>query len=92
METNKTVSTLCTGMANITVTVPDDFKEEMREHQEINWSQVARGAFEEKLDRLNTFQEIEEIAQKSELTEEDVEEISENIKEGLADEYLGEQV
>jgi hypothetical protein len=37
----------------------------MEEHQEINWSQVARGAFQEKLDRLKTFQEIEEIAQRS---------------------------
>jgi 3-polyprenyl-4-hydroxybenzoate decarboxylase len=69
----------------------EKFKEEMEEHPEINWSQVSRGAFQEKLERLKTFQEIEEIAQKSKLTEEDVEEISKKVKDGLADEYLGEE-
>lgn len=91
METNKTVSTPDTGMANITVTIPDEFKEEMDEHPEINWSQVAREAFQDKLDRLKAFEEIEEIASKSELTEEDAEEIAEKVKEGLADRYFGEQ-
>jgi hypothetical protein len=78
-------------MANITVTVPDDFKQEMEEHPEINWSQVAREAFEDRIDRIETMEELEEITSKSELTEEDVEEISERIKRSLAEEYLGEE-
>ncbi len=78
-------------MANITVTVPDEFKQEMNEHPEINWSQVAREAFEERLSKLKTVEELDEITSKSELTEEDVDEISEKIKRSLAEEYLGEE-
>lgn len=84
-------------MANVTVTVPDEFKAKMEEHPEINWSQVAREAFEEKITDLETiemlrdFEVIDEIASKSELTESDVEEIAEAIDRGMADEFLDER-
>lgn len=84
-------------MANVTVTVPDEFKEKMDEHPEINWSQVARDAFEEKIvdletvERLKDFEVIDDIASKSELTEEDAAEIAERIDEAMADDFLGEQ-
>jgi len=35
------------GMANVTITVPEDLKREMRKRKRINWSLVARKAFEE---------------------------------------------
>lgn len=84
-------------MANVTVTVPDEFKEKMDDHPEINWSQVAREAFEEKIvdletvEKLKDFEIIDEIASKSELTEEDAAEIAERIDEAMADDFLGEQ-
>lgn len=84
-------------MANVTVTVPDEFKEKMEAHPEINWSQVAREAFEEKvtdletIEKLRDFEVIDEIASKSELTEEDVELIAEAIDRGMADEFLDER-
>lgn len=84
-------------MANVTVTVPDEFKEKMEDHPEINWSQVARQAFEEKitdletLERLKDFEVIDEVASRSELTDEDVEEIAELIDRAMADEFLGER-
>lgn len=84
-------------MANVTVTVPDEFKEKMEEHPEINWSQVAREAFEEKItdleaiEKLRDFEVINEIASKSELTEEDVEQIAVMIDRGMADEFLDER-
>lgn len=84
-------------MANVTVTVPDEFKERMEEHPEINWSQVARQAFREKiadletLEKLKDFEVIDEIASRSELTEEDVEEIAERIDRAMAEEILGGQ-
>jgi hypothetical protein len=34
-------------MANVTITVPEDLKREMRKRKRINWSWVARKAFEE---------------------------------------------
>ena len=84
-------------MANVTVTVPDEFKEKMSEHQEINWSQVAREAFEQKIvdletiEKLKDFEVIDEIAESSELTEEDAKEIADRIDEDMADEFLGEK-
>lgn len=83
-------------MSNVTVTVPDEFKEKMEEHPEINWSQVAREAFEQKIveleavERLKDFEIIEEIASKSELTEEDAAEIAARIDREMADEFLGD--
>ena len=84
-------------MANVTVTVSDEFKEKMEEHPEINWSHVARAAFEEKVTDLETLQKLKEseiiddIASKSELTEEDVTEIARRIDRAMAEEYLGER-
>ena len=81
-------------MANVTVTVPDEFKEDMEEHPEINWSQVARQAFERKIrdlqavERLRDFEVMDEIARESDLTEEDVEEITQKIDRGMRDEFV----
>lgn len=36
-------------MVNVTITVPEELKEEMEKHRGINWSEVARRAFEERL-------------------------------------------
>lgn len=38
-------------MAKVTINVPDDLKHRMERHGEINWSQVARRAFEQEMDR-----------------------------------------
>lgn len=81
-------------MANVTVTVPDEFKEKMEAHPEINWSQVAREAFEEKItdleiiEKLRDFEIIDEIASKSELTEEDAEQIAQAIDQRMAEQFL----
>jgi hypothetical protein len=34
-------------MPNVTIRVPDDLKEEMDDHPEINWSEVARRSMRE---------------------------------------------
>jgi len=74
-------------MANVTVSVDDDLKEKMSQHPEINWSEVARQAFKNKLDDLEL---MEQIASKSQLTEEDVEELSEKIDREAADQLIRE--
>jgi hypothetical protein len=35
------------GMANVTITVPEELKREMKKRKKTNWSWVARKAFEE---------------------------------------------
>jgi hypothetical protein len=74
-------------MANITVAVDEELKDAMDEHPEINWSEVARQAFHEKLDDLEI---LEAIAQDSELTQKDIEEISDKIDQGLAERLIDE--
>lgn len=39
------------SMVNVTVSVPPDLKHRMEHHREINWSEVARRAFEEEMQR-----------------------------------------
>ncbi len=36
-----------TGMANVTITIPEELKREMQRRKKTNWSSVARRAFEE---------------------------------------------
>lgn len=73
-------------MPTVTVNVDDDLKDRMEDHPEINWSEVARGAFEEKIDDLEL---MDRLASGSGLTEEDVEElagrIDSNVAQRLAD-------
>jgi hypothetical protein len=40
-------------MPNMTMNVPNDMHERMRKHSEIRWTEVARKAFEQKLEELN---------------------------------------
>jgi len=37
------------GMANVTITVPEELKREMKKRKRTNWSWVARKAFEESI-------------------------------------------
>ena len=40
------------GMANITLSIPDDIRRNMRKYPEIKWSEVVRKAILEYLDKL----------------------------------------
>jgi len=68
-------------MATMTLAVPDELKEEMDKMKIINWSAVAREAFQEKIQKLRL---LESLTKNSKLTEEDVEELSAKIKRGIA--------
>ncbi len=67
-------------MGSVTVSVPDDLKKKMNEHSVINWSAVARQAFEEQITKLEL---VNSIVSKSKATEKDVEELSKKIKHGI---------
>ena len=67
-------------MVNMTLAVPKDLKQEMDEFPVINWSQVAREAFADKLAELKL---LKNILQKSKLTQEDALELADKIKEGI---------
>ena len=68
-------------MANMTITIPEDLKEEIQKHKEVNWSAVTRRAMKEHLRKLRI---AEAIASKSKLTKKDVEELDKLVKRGIA--------
>ena len=71
-------------MSKVSIRVPEDLKKSMEHHGKINWSEVAREAFKEEIERLEL---ADSIASGSELTEEDVEEIGDKVKEGIAEKH-----
>ncbi|MFB6115375.1 MAG: hypothetical protein ABEK04_03705 [Candidatus Nanohalobium sp.] len=71
-------------MSKVSVRVPDDLKRSMGERSEMNWSEVARKAFEKELEKLDL---ADSIASESELTAEDVEEKGRKVKEGIAERH-----
>jgi ABC-type Zn uptake system ZnuABC Zn-binding protein ZnuA len=65
-------------MPSITVNVDDDLKARMENHPEINWSEVTRQAIQEKIEALEV---MDELTSESEVTESDVQEITDKINE-----------
>jgi hypothetical protein len=79
-------------MPNITLSLPKEIFEIIKKHSEIRWSEIARQAFEQYIDRLKKLELLEyqdklkaydEMLKNSELTEEDVMKLDEKIKEGI---------
>ena len=68
-------------MANVCVSVPEDMKKKMDNYGVINWSEVARLAFVERLKKLEL---ADMLAADSQLTEADVQEIGKKIKREIA--------
>jgi len=74
------VNTHITHMANITLAVPENLLEKMREHPEMNWSEVARQAIKEKMENLEL---LDKITTKSRMTAKDAVEIGELVKASM---------
>lgn len=71
-------------MSKVSVRVPEDLKKSMEEHGKINWSKIAREAFRKEVKKVEI---ADSIASESELTKEDAQEISEKVKEGIAEKH-----
>ena len=67
-------------MPTITLSVPEDLKQEMDEFKEMNWSEVARAAIRERVAQLAI---LKSITAKSKLTEKDALEIGRKIRKGI---------
>ena len=72
-------------MVNLTVTIPEDLRKELQNHNEVNWSAVIRRSLKQHLQKL---QIAEAIASKSRLTKKDVKELDDMIKKGVAENHL----
>ena len=70
------------NMPNITLSIPDDLHERLKNHPEIRWSEVARQAIHQYLDQIEL---LDKLTSKSQLTESDVQELSEIINSKVLD-------
>ena len=73
-------------MGTVSVSIPEDLREQMVKLDEVNWSAVARHAFEEKIKEVEF---LKNIAQKSKLTEKDAGEIVNKINQNMAKKFKG---
>ncbi len=71
-------------MPNMTLSIPKELKDMIDKHPEINWSEVARQSFREKLTDLEF---LEEFKSRSELTEEEALELGKKVNESLRKRY-----
>lgn len=74
----------------MTLSIPKDVHEEMKQFSEVRWSEVARKAIVDKLETLKAIAKVEKIAQKSKLTQKDVDEIGKKIKQSANKRFLDE--
>ncbi len=74
-------------MPTITLSVPEDLKQEMDEFKEMNWSEVARTAIREKVSQLTI---LKSITAKSRLTEKDALELGRKINKSMHERFKKE--
>jgi len=67
-------------MRNITLSITDETKSKMESHPEVRWSNAVRVIIERK---LHDFKVAETLAQKSRLTEKDVQMLSEKVNKAM---------
>ncbi len=74
-------------MVNMTLAIPSELKKQMDEVKFVNWSEVARAAFRDKLVQFQLFQKI---ASKSKLTQKDADELGRKINRAASERLLKE--
>lgn len=68
-------------MPNLTIAISEELKKELSEFRVMNWSEVAREAFEKKIVQLRI---LESFSKDSELTQEDALRLGRKINETLS--------
>jgi len=63
-------------MANITLSLPEELYQKLKDHPEIRWSEIARKAIQQYLDELEL---LDKLTAKSQLTDDDVRDLSDMI-------------
>jgi len=72
-------------MANITLSIPDKLHKKIKKHPEIRWSEVARHAMTEYVEKLEL---MDKLTSESKLTDKDAIEISKKIKRSIAERHM----
>ena len=71
-------------MPTATLTVSEDIKSELKRFSWINWSEVAREAFLEKLRRDKAFKRFDEALKGSKMTDELASKLADDLKKRVA--------
>ncbi len=71
-------------MPNLTLAIPEDLKREMDSMPEMNWSEIARKAIQERAAEYRLFKAI---VAKSKLTKKDARALGDKVNEGLYRKY-----
>ena len=74
-------------MTNITLVVPAELKHRMDIFPEINWSEVARQAF---MQKIKDMEFLKEFKSQSKISEEDALRLGKEVKKNLAKKIKGE--
>ncbi len=72
-------------MTTMTLAVPSELKHKMDSFPEMNWSEVARQAF---IQRVKDFEFLKKFKKESEITEEDALRMGSELNKKLAKRYL----
>jgi len=68
-------------MINMTLAIPEDLHQTMKEHSEIKWSEVVRKSISQKIEDLDV---MDKLTMKSKLTQKDVDAIASKIDGAVA--------
>ena len=68
-------------MPNLTISISEELRKKLSEFKIINWSEVAREAFEKKIIQLRV---LESFAKDSELTQEDALRLGKKVNEAIS--------
>jgi hypothetical protein len=68
-------------MTNVTLALPDDLHEKMKQFSEIRWSEVVRKTIAQKIEELEM---MDKLTKKSKLSQKDVDEIASRMDTNVA--------
>ena len=71
-------------MTVVSIQIPVDVEKILEEHKEVNWLEIASNAIVAEAKRIDL---LEQLVEKSKLTEEDVIDLDHKIKQGLSKRY-----
>lgn len=75
-------------MANITLSLPEELYQKIKDHPEIRWSEIARKAIQQYLDELEL---LDKLTSRSQLTDDDVQELSDLIDSKVVEKLFQHQ-
>ena len=74
-------------MANMTLSIPDEFKQKMDKFSWLNWSEIARESFAKRMRQLELLEKLEKDFEKSELSDEDCIKLGRKLREDIWKKY-----